>query len=103
MWQNSAYDEIPGIRGRVDSDIAFYDFPTIIREHNLNHLNNNLRYRVGDKLYATGNIYETSEATTIIENVCDKEVTIEEVIPDTEAPYKTEYGYIKENSLYTKN
>jgi len=38
MWQRTSREDIPGIRGRVDGDEAFYDFPKIIRDRGLNHL-----------------------------------------------------------------
>lgn len=38
MWQKTSYEEISGIRSRVDGDIAFKDYPMIIREAKLNHL-----------------------------------------------------------------
>lgn len=38
MWQKSAYEEISGIKTRVDADVALIDYPMIIREANLNHL-----------------------------------------------------------------
>lgn len=28
MWQRTSYEEIPGINGRVDGDVAFYNYPT---------------------------------------------------------------------------
>lgn len=36
MWQNTSYEEIAGIKGRVDGDIAFYDYPKIIKDKGLN-------------------------------------------------------------------
>lgn len=102
MWQNSSYEEIPGIRNRVDSDISFYDFPKIIKDNNLNHLNDNTKYHIGNKLYLSGDTYEDKEATKIKETLCDKEITILEVFPLSICEYLTEYGYVKESSLYNK-
>lgn len=36
MWQFSSTGFVDGIRGNVDLDIAYYDFPTIIKSHHLN-------------------------------------------------------------------
>lgn len=36
MWQYSSSGTIAGISGNVDLDIAYYDFPTIMRANNLN-------------------------------------------------------------------
>lgn len=102
MWQNTSYEELPGIRGRVDGDVAFYDYPKIIREAGLNHLEENLRYHKGEDVFVTGNIYEDSEATEVVKKACDQEYTIEATDPIAEAPYKVEDGYVKENSVYRK-
>lgn len=103
MWQNTSYEQINGIEGRVDGDIAFYDYPKIIRDAGLNHLEEEpLKYREGDKVYVTGDIYENEEATTILKRVCDTEYTIESVNRKAEAPYKINEGYVKIGSVYTK-
>lgn len=39
MWQYTSDGKVKGINGRVDLNIAFYDYPYIIRKNNLNHLN----------------------------------------------------------------
>ena len=36
LWQSSSTGKIRGISGNVDTDIAFVDFPTIIKEKGLN-------------------------------------------------------------------
>lgn len=103
MWQYTSYEDIPGINSRVDGDYAFYDFPKIMRDKNLNHLNDTLKYKVGDKVYVTGNIYEDSTATSIKDIVCDKEYTITNIVDDSEAPYELDNsGYVKESSIYQK-
>ncbi len=102
MWQHTAYEELAGIRTRVDGDIAFLDYPKIIREANLNHLQENLKFKKGDKLYLTGDIYEESNAHKAIERVCDEKVVIERVEIDKPAPYKIEKGFVKEENLYQK-
>lgn len=102
MWQNTSYEELSGIRGRVDGDIAFYNYPKIIKDAGLNHLEESLKYRVGDKVYITGNIYEDSTAQIVLKDICDKEFTIEAIKVNTNAPYKISEGYVKENSIYTK-
>ena len=103
MWQHTSYEELSGIRGRVDGDIAFYDYPKIIRDAHLNHLEEeNLKYRRGDKVYVTGSIYRDSNGTDAIKSVCDKEYIIEEVLNEESAPYKIVDGYVKADSVYTK-
>ncbi len=104
MWQHTSYEELAGIRGRVDGDIAFYDYPTIIRDAHLNHLEDEpLKYRVGDEVYVSGPIYEESDAIRERKSVCDTLYRIEEVIPNAKAPYRVSEGYVKESEVYTKN
>ncbi len=102
MWQHTSYEEIPGIKGRVDGDIAFYDYPRIIREAGLNHLEDTLKYKKGDQLYLTGDIYRDSDARDVVEHACDEEVIIEAVYSDKEAPYKILKGFVKQDDLYKK-
>lgn len=104
MWQHTSYEELPGIRGRVDGDIAFLDYPEIIRDNHLNHLDDEekLKYRRGDRIFVTGPIYKNSDASEISETVCDREYEIEEVLSGRVAPYKISSGYVKQENTYTK-
>lgn len=102
MWQNTSYEEIPGIKSRVDSDIALIDYPRIIRNANLNHLNENHKYSKGEKVFVSGDIYNDENASEIINKVCDKEYTIEKIFDNALAPYKINDGYIKEENIYKK-
>lgn len=102
MWQHTSYEELSGIRGRVDGDIAFYDYPKIIRDAKLNHLEENTKYKKGDKVFVTGAVYENAHSDAIINNLCDKETIIEDVFIDAINPYKIEEGYIKEEEIYKK-
>lgn len=103
MWQHTSHEELPGIHARVDGDIAFYDYPKIIKDANLNHLNDvNLKYHVGDKVFVSGHIYESDENDTITNQVCDQEFIIESTYPNKKNPYKISLGYIKENEIYIK-
>lgn len=102
MWQHTSYEELPGITGRVDGDYALYDYPKIIREAGLNHLGDDLKYRVGDKVYVSGSIFDDTEATSIKESVCDKELEILSITVNAKAPYGVLGGYVEEDSVYTK-
>ncbi len=102
MWQNTSYDEIPGITGRVDGDVAIYDFPEIIRERGLNHLDETLKYKIGDKVFVSGSIYSSSTGEEIAMSVCDREYTIEGIESGASAPYRIENGYVKQDEIYTK-
>lgn len=38
IWQSTDQGNVPGIRGNVDLDTAFVDYPSVIRKAGLNHL-----------------------------------------------------------------
>lgn len=111
LWQNTDNARIPGIETRVDGDIAFYNYPEIIRENGLNHLDpalpveppkENLKYKIGDKLYLNGDLYRNEEGTDIIKEYKNEPVTITRT-NDAEkivAPYYLNVnGYAKESEL----
>lgn len=109
MWQNTDNERIEGINTRVDGDIAFLNYPEIIRENGLNHLDNELpkrrKYKVGDRLFLNGPLYETKEGRRLIRTYKNKLVTVEEVIEEENivAPYRLNIGgYAKERDLDTK-
>lgn len=60
MWQYTSNGMVTGINGRVDLNIAYKDYPEIIRTNNLNNVVNNeisvLNYTIvsGDSLYKIG-------------------------------------------------
>jgi len=39
IWQYSSKGRVPGINGNVDLDVAYKDYPALIRKAGLNHLN----------------------------------------------------------------
>lgn len=41
MWQSSCTGQVNGIKGNVDTDFTYKDYPTIIANKGLNHLNDN--------------------------------------------------------------
>ncbi len=103
MWQNTAYEELPGIDGRVDGDYALLDYPVIIRDAGLNHLDENApKYRVGERVYVSGSVYTSSSATDIRTSVCDEEFEILGIERNAAAPYRIESGYVKAEDVYTK-
>jgi len=62
VWQYSSNGTINGINTRVDMNIAYKDYPKIIRDNNLNNLENiskEINYTVvkGDSLWKIGNMY----------------------------------------------
>lgn len=106
LWQNTNNDRIPGINTRVDGDVAFYDYPTIIRENGLNHLESSelvkLKYQKGQTVYLNGPLYEDENGKKIKRMYRNKRITITETNSKKGilAPYKTnKNGYVKETDL----
>ncbi len=105
LWQNTDNDRIPGIDTRVDGNIAFYDYPTIIREHGLNHLKKEeepeRKFKKGDHVYVNGSVYKKEDGKEVITKVKNVPVTITSVSKkDVKAPYHLDIkGYSKEDSL----
>lgn len=64
MWQYTSKLTLSGISGFVDGDIAYKDYPKIIREKNLNHLTDpieeNRKFKIGDTVIFTGTLYQDS-------------------------------------------
>lgn len=109
LWQNTDHEQILGINTRMDGDIAFYDYPEIIRKNGLNHLEEQeketLKYKKGDTAYLNGPLYKEESGTTIQKNYRNKKVTIQETNDKkgVQAPYKTDInGYVKEKDLSDK-
>lgn len=112
MWQHTDNEIIPGIDTRVDGDIAFYDYPEIIKRSKLNHLEEetspkppetiDLKYKVGTKLYLNGFLYKNDDGKDIIRKYKNKSVVITEALDEKGivAPYKLNIdGYAKESDL----
>lgn len=105
LWQHTAYEEMPGIRTRVDGDYALKDYPKIIRDLGLNHLEEKRKYKVGDIVYISGEIYTDYNAEKIKDRVCDRKVEITKVDEnDVKAPYQIDHSeeWIKEEDIFIK-
>lgn len=107
LWQYTDNERIPGIETRVDGDKAFYNYPEIIREKGLNHLEEpkeNLKYKKGDTAYLNGPLYKDEDGTKIKRVYRNKKVTIKDTNnkKGIKAPYKVKNGYIKEEDLTDK-
>ncbi len=104
MWQYTDYEDLPGIANRVDGDKALKDYPKIIRELGLNHLAEKLKYKIGDSVYVSGDIYTNSDADKIKERVCDKKVEITKIDYSKKAPYEIDNRdeWIREEDIFMK-
>lgn len=67
IWQYTSKGSVSGIKGNVDKDIAYKDYPKIIREKGLNGINNeqpstviNYIVKKGDTLSGIANEYNTT-------------------------------------------
>lgn len=94
LWQNTDNDRVPGIETRVDGDIAFYDYPKIIRDKGLNHLGDvERKYKVGDKVYLNGPLYDGEDGKNVKGEYRNKKATIVSVSnKNSKAPYKLDIG-----------
>lgn len=110
MWQYTDDARVPGVGTKVDGDIAFYNYPQIIRENGLNHLDSSieppdtigLKYKVGDELFFNGYLYDNDTGKDVIREYCNERVIITDAInrKDIVAPYKLNIGgYAKEDDL----
>ncbi len=120
MWQWTNKRYVKGILGAVDGNIAFIDYPKMIREEKLNHLlplqeeppappllqvpekKPERKYKVKEKLYLNGNTYQEESATNIIKTYCNKKVEIKTVNQNKNivAPYQVQSkGYVREEDL----
>jgi len=106
LWQNTDHEMIRGINTRVDGDVAFYDYPRIIKEAGLNHLEEEttakLKYKKGDVAYLNGPLYKDEDGKIIKRIYHNKKIKIKDTnnTIGVKAPYKTnKCGYVKENDL----
>lgn len=112
LWQNTDDARILGINTRVDGDIAFYDYPQIIRKNGLNHLGPeeeekppetvSLKYKEGDTLYLNGNLYKKDDGKEIIKHYTNKKVNVVKTNNQKGivAPYELNLnGFSKEEAL----
>ena len=105
LWQYTDNERIAGINTRVDGDKAFYNYPEIIRNNGLNHLDEEkkvpLKYKKGDKVYLNGPLYKDENGNSVKKIYHNKKINIQETNnkKGITAPYKTNQGYTKEENL----
>lgn len=115
MWQYTSNGSIPGINSRVDEDIAFKNYPVIIKERGLNHLDDDkptpepepepskLKYKLNDKLILNGRLYLDSYGHGPGRYETNKQVTITLINNNVNAtkPYNVNngLGWVAEDSL----
>lgn len=112
MWQYTDDARIPGIETKVDGDVAFYNYPEIIKSNGLNHLDDSieipdtieLKYKVGDELYLNGYLYYSENGNEIIREYCNEPAIVIKTNnkKGIQAPYELNIGgYSKEDALTT--
>ncbi len=128
MWQYTNKQILEGIHSVVDADIAYYNYPQIIKEKGLNHLikkesdtnHSNIpskplpsekepttplsthKYKVGDTVYINNHSYTTPSAEKNKKKYCNRKIKIVEIMDNTNniAPYKiADMEYAKEEDL----
>lgn len=98
MWQYTDAASIPGSSIRTDANLAYKDYPNIIKENKLNKTENyvqppvssnpSMYIKVGDRVSITGNIYATGEkipgwvkkSTYIVQQVDGNRVLLKEIM-----------------------
>lgn len=107
MWQYTSKLTISGIEGYVDGDIAYKDYPKIIKEKNLNHLDDkvspNKKFKIGDQVLFTGILYKDSYGNGPGQTRKNLKAIISRVNNSTNAtkPYNINngLGWVSENDL----
>lgn len=108
MWQYTSKLTIPGIEGFVDGDISYKDYPKLIQEKGLNHLENRVppisrKYQVGQQVTFTGILYKDSYGNGPGQNRTNLKATISRVNNNQNAtkPYNINngLGWVSENDL----
>lgn len=107
MWQYTSKLKITGIDGFVDGDIAYKDYPKIIRENGLNHLEDRTpdprKFKVGDQVLFTGTLYKDSYGNGPGQSRTNLKATISRVNSNLNAtkPYNINngLGWVSENDL----
>lgn len=111
MWQYTSDGTVDGIPGRVDLDIAYIDYPVVIRERGLNHLDRNdqpepipepsLKYKVGDTV-SYNVIYSSANSSQALTPTFQSG-TITRVLEGARNPYLigNGTGWINDDSIIT--
>lgn len=108
MWQYTSKLTLSGIDGFVDGDIAYKDYPKLIREKGLNHLEDRTtpairKFKVGEEVLFTGTLYGDSYGNKPGQNRTNLKAVISLVNPNPNAtkPYNINHGlgWVSENDL----
>ncbi len=107
MWQYTSKLTLSGIDGYVDGDIAYKDYPKLIREKGLNHLEEEnpptRKFKVGDQVIFTGTLYKDSYGNGPGQNRSNLNAIISRVNDNANAtkPYNINngLGWVSENDL----
>lgn len=99
MWQYTSFAELAGIKGRVDGDMALLDYPKIIKDAGLNHLDDAKDLHVGDSVIVSGPIYTSALAQEEITSVCEEEFILIGITDNAVAPYQICDGFVKPENI----
>ena len=117
MWQTASDGRITGYSDNLDTDIAYQDYPTIIKNAKLNGYGDEpsptptptptpiptpgYKYNIGDNVVINGDLYVSSDASKPSGHVTNKTTTITRRVDGALHPYNTtgDLGWMNESDI----
>lgn len=114
MWQSSSSGKINGYSGNLDTDVAYKDYPSIIKSSGLNGYGTFTnkpvesentavggKFKIGDKVIVSGALYVSSNASNATGRVNNKVTNITRYVAGAKHPYNTtgDLGWMDESSI----
>ena len=116
MWQTSSSGRITGYSDNLDTNIAYQDYETIIKNAKLNGYGDepsptpptpptppapSYKYNIGDRVVINGDLYVSSDAARPTGHVSNKTTTITRRVDGALHPYNTEgdLGWMNESDI----
>ena len=118
MWQSSSSGRINGYSGNLDTDVAYKDYPSIMKSKGLNGYGGTPvppaptptptptptpsgKYKIGDKVIINGALYVNSNAASPAGSVREKVTNITRYAAGAKHPYNTtgDLGWMDEASI----
>ena len=117
MWQTSSTGKISGYNDNLDTDIAYKDYETIIKNAKLNGYGDGpapeppkpeppkpeptYKFAIGDSVVLNGPIYVSSDASKVANTIKNKHTKVTRIAKGAKHPYNTtgDLGWCDESSL----
>lgn len=121
MWQTSSSGRISGYSSDLDTDIAYKDYPTIMKTNGYNGYAEgpapvpptpeppaptpSLKYNIGDRVVIDGGLYVSSDAAEPAGHVSNKVTNITRRVDGAAHPYNTtgDLGWMNESDIQPYN